>query len=69
MITPASQGFYCSQILLFMGLEAQGRTATEALKIARDAARKLIDALRVRSRDIELLSIGDSFDYPLIVSA
>lgn len=31
------------------GLAAQGRTVTEALEIARDAARKLIDAQMERS--------------------
>jgi predicted RNase H-like HicB family nuclease len=51
------------------GLIAQGRTATEALEIARDVAGKLIEARKERSADFELLSIGDSFDYPLIVNS
>ncbi|MGD0398358.1 MAG: DUF1902 domain-containing protein [Syntrophobacteraceae bacterium] len=63
------EGVYLATSEEVPGLVAQGRTATEALEIARDVARKLIEARRVRSGDIELLSIGDSFDYPLIVSA
>jgi len=63
------EGVYLATSEDVPGLVAQGRTATEALEIARDVARKLIEARRVRSGDIELLSIGDSFDYPLIVSA
>jgi predicted RNase H-like HicB family nuclease len=63
------EGVYLTTYEEAQGLVAQGRTATEALEIARDVARKLIEARRVRSGDIELLSIGDSFDYPLTVSA
>lgn len=51
------------------GLVAQGRTATKTLETARDVARKLIEARRERSGDPALSSIGDSLDYPLIVSA
>ena len=51
------------------GLVAQGRTAIEALEIARDVARKLIEAKAERSGEIKLTSLSDSFDYPLIVNA
>jgi predicted RNase H-like HicB family nuclease len=51
------------------GLVAQGRTATEALEIARDVARKLIEVQALRSGGISLSTIADSFDYPLIVNA
>jgi predicted RNase H-like HicB family nuclease len=40
------------------GLVAHGRTATEALEIARDVARKLIEAKAQRSGDLNILS-GD----------
>jgi predicted RNase H-like HicB family nuclease len=63
------EGVYLATSEEVPGLVAQGRTATEVLEIARDVARKLIEARRVRSGDIELLGISDSFDYPLIVSA
>jgi predicted RNase H-like HicB family nuclease len=62
------EGVYLATSEDVPGLVAQGRTATEALEISRDVARKLIEARRERSGDIELLSIGDSFDYPLIVN-
>jgi predicted RNase H-like HicB family nuclease len=51
------------------GLVAQGRTATEALEIARDVARKLIEARAQRAGDINLTAIADSFDHPLMVNA
>jgi predicted RNase H-like HicB family nuclease len=64
------EGVYLATSEDVPGLVAQGgRTATEALEIARDVARKLIEARRERSGDLELVSIGDSFDHPLIVDA
>ncbi|MCM2286668.1 MAG: type II toxin-antitoxin system HicB family antitoxin [Desulfobacula sp.] len=51
------------------GLLAQGRTVTEALEIARDVARKLLEARAERTGSVDLSSVGDSFDYPLIVNA
>jgi predicted RNase H-like HicB family nuclease len=63
------EGVYLATSEEVPGLVAQGRTATEALEIAREVARKFIETRRARSGDIELLSIGDSFDYHLIVSA
>lgn len=51
------------------GLVAQGRTATEAIEIARDVARKLMEARLERQGKLNLTEIRDSFDYPLIVSA
>jgi len=40
----------------------------QSLEIARDVARKLMEARVERSSDVKLSVIGDSFDYPLIVS-
>lgn len=51
------------------GLIAQGRTATEAIEIARDVARKLMEARAERQGKTNFTEIRDSFDYPLIVSA
>ena len=51
------------------GLVAQGRTATETIEIARDVARKLMEARAERQGKLTLTEIRDSFDYPLIVSA
>ena len=33
MIELGRQGFYCSQILLFMGLEAQGKSNTDLIRV------------------------------------
>lgn len=63
------EGVYLATSKDVQGLVAQGRTATEALEIARDVARKLLEARAERQNQPELTQIGDSFDYPLIVSA
>lgn len=54
------------------GLVAQGRTVTETLEIARDVARKLLEARSERRDRAELdetgpVPIGDCLDYPLVV--
>jgi len=53
------------------GLVAQGRTVAEALEIARDVTRKILEAKAERSGsdNIDLPLVGDSFNYPLIVNA
>ena len=63
------EGVYLATSKDIQGLVAQGRTATEALEIARDVARKLIEAQAKRSGKVKLATIDDSFDYPLIVNA
>ena len=50
------------------GLVAQGRTITETLEIARDVAKKLIEAQGEQAgRARPLTSVRESFDYPLIL--
>ena len=63
------EGVYLATSDDVQGLVAQGRTVTEALEIARDVARKLIEARAQRAGSINLSAIADSFDYPLIVNA
>ena len=63
------EGVYLATSEDIPGLVAQGRTVTEALEIARDVARKLIEARAARQGTLKLADIGDSFDYQLIVSA
>lgn len=63
------EGVYLATSKDIQGLVAQGRTATEALEIARDVARKLIEAQAERSGKVSLSIIDDSFDYPLIINA
>ena len=50
------------------GLVVQGRTVTETLEIARDVAKKLLEAQAERQGPPNLKKMGDSFDYPLVVS-
>jgi len=63
------EGVYLATSKEMPGLVAQGRTATEVFEIARDVARKLIEARAKRKKEPKLSQIRDSFDYPLIVSA
>lgn len=51
------------------GLVAQGRTVTETLEIARDGVRKLLEARREResTSTINVPTVKDQFDYPLVV--
>jgi len=51
------------------GLVAQGRTVAEALDIARDVARKLIEARRERDGVPSLPTAGDLRDYTIVVAA
>jgi predicted RNase H-like HicB family nuclease len=43
------EGFYLATSDDIQGLVAQGRTVTEALEIARDVARKLLEASALKS--------------------
>ncbi|MDY6905889.1 MAG: DUF1902 domain-containing protein [Thermodesulfobacteriota bacterium] len=63
------EGVYLATSDDVAGLVAQGRTVIEALEIARDVARKLLEARAERNGQLNLSVVGDSFDYPLIVSA
>ncbi len=58
------KGIYLATSEDMPGLVAQGRTVTEALEIARDVARKLIEARVERSGKLNLSTVGNSFDYP-----
>lgn len=51
------------------GLVAQGRTVTETMEIARDVARKILEAQAERQKNPSLPVIGDSFDCALVVGA
>jgi predicted RNase H-like HicB family nuclease len=63
------EGLYLATSEDIQGLVAQGRTVSEVLEIARDVARKLMEAQAERSGNPALPSLEDSFDYPLIVNA
>jgi predicted RNase H-like HicB family nuclease len=45
------------------GLVAQGRTVAETVEIARDVARKLLEA----QSNLELPEVKESFDLPIVI--
>ena len=61
------EGVYLATSDEVPGLVAQGRTVTETVEIARDVAKKLMEAQASRQEVSNFSDIKDSFDYPLIV--
>jgi predicted RNase H-like HicB family nuclease len=59
------EGLYLATSDDIQGLVAQGRTVSETIEIARDVARKLIEEQGLPG--VNLGTISDSFEYPLIV--
>ena len=49
------------------GLVAQGRTLSEVMEIARDVARRLLEAQKERQREVVAPVISNSFDCSLVV--
>lgn len=62
------EGIYLATTDDIPGLVAQGRTITETLEIARDVAKKLLEAQAEGQGQPKLKETGESFDYPLVVS-
>ncbi|HEY6392885.1 MAG TPA: type II toxin-antitoxin system HicB family antitoxin [Bryobacteraceae bacterium] len=63
------EGIYLATSDELPALVAQGRTIAEALDIARDVARKLIEARREREGEISLSSASNRHDYTIVVAA
>ncbi len=63
------EGVYLATSEKIPGLVAQGRTVVETLEIARDVARKLLEAQSERQTSPQLPSVEEQFDYPLIIGA
>ncbi len=61
------EGYYLATSDVVQGLVAQGRTIAETLEIARDLAKKLLEAQADESR-VVLDSFATEFEYPLVVS-
>ena len=59
------EGFYLATSDDLQGLVAQGRTVSKTIEIARDVAKKLIEANQEKDR--REIHLQESFDYPLIV--
>jgi predicted RNase H-like HicB family nuclease len=63
------EGVYLATSDDISGLIAQGRTITETLEIARDVAKKLLEAQANHHQLSNLKQTEDSFDYPLVVGS
>ena len=61
------EGVYLATSEDIPGLVAQGRTVTETLEIARDVAKKLLEAQSERRNQIRLTPMQEVFNYPLVV--
>jgi predicted RNase H-like HicB family nuclease len=59
------EGFYLATAENLQGLVAQGRTISETIEIARDVAKKLIEAQESQINDLPATT--DSFNYPLVI--
>ena len=60
------EGFYLATSDSIQGLIAQGRTIAETLEIARDVAKKLLEA-QAEEETNNLAPVSDSFTYPLVI--
>jgi predicted RNase H-like HicB family nuclease len=63
------EGLYLATSEELPGLVAQGRTVAEALEIARDVARKIIEARTEREGHIPRASVCERRDYTIVVAA
>jgi len=59
------EGFYLATSDNIQGLIAQGRTIAETIEIAKDVAKKLIEAQEEQISNLKTFT--DSFDYPLVI--
>jgi predicted RNase H-like HicB family nuclease len=62
------EGFYLATSDDVQGLVAQGRTVAETMEIARDVARRLLEAQRKRKKSRKLPQVKKSFDLQLVVA-
>ena len=62
-ITKLPEGVYLATSNDVQGLVAQGRTVAETVEIARDVARKLLEA----QSNLELPEVKESFDLPIVI--
>jgi predicted RNase H-like HicB family nuclease len=59
------EGFYLATSDNIQGLIAQGRTISETIEIAKDVAKKLIEAHEDQISGLSILA--DNFDYPMVI--
>ena len=63
------EGLYLAISEDISGLVVQGRTITETLEIARDVAKKLLEAQADRNIPCKLKATESTFDYPLVIGS
>ena len=63
------EGVYLATSEAIPGLVAQGRTVTETLEIARDVARRLLEARAERGESVAAMPISEHFEMPLVVGS
>lgn len=68
-IEALEEGGYVATSDDIQGLVAQGRTVQETLEIAKDVARRLLEAQAERQAMPPLKSVESSFDYPLVIGS
>ncbi len=61
------EGCYLATSDTIQGLVAQGRTVNETIEIARDIAKKLLEAQEYEEVESKLINLDDNFDYPIVV--
>ena len=61
------EGFYLATSDDIQGLVAQGRTVVETMEIARDVARRLLEAQGERKKTLKLPSVKKRFDLQLVL--
>jgi len=61
------EGYYLVTSEDIQGLVAQGRTVSEALEIARDVARRLLESQSQRKKPSHFTAIKKHFDLQLVV--
>ena len=59
------EGYYLATSDSIQGLVAQGRTIAETIEIAKDVAKKLIEAQEDQISSLN--PFEDSFDYPMVI--
>lgn len=61
------EGLFLATSDNIQGLVAQGRTLTETLEIARDVAKKLLEAQLERNSENQFPELEDDFEIPVVV--
>lgn len=60
------EGLYLATSDDIQGLVAQGRTVTETMEIARDVARRLLEAQKERKQVAKLRPVAKKFDMQMV---